>query len=112
MNIAVLQASFPFNNPRRNAARLLDLALKAQEQGASLCIAPELSISGVLPRDLLLNHHFAHDCRLAVHWLADELGAQGPAVLVGSPMLASSQNGQAELQPDFSGSCAPDVLLN
>ena len=112
MNIAILQASFPFNNPRRNAARLLDLALKAQEQGASLCIAPELCISGVLPRDLLLNHHFAHECRLAVHWLAAELGPQGPTVLLGSPMLSSQQTGPVEPQQGFAGNAAPDALLN
>ena len=112
MNIAVLQASFPFTNPRRNAGRLLDLALRAQEQGASLCIAPELSISGVLPRDLLLNRHFTHECRLAVQWLADELAPAGPALLVGSPMLSSSQIGQVEPQQGFSGNGDPDALLN
>lgn len=89
MNIAVIQASFPFADPKRNAARLLELVREAQKGGAELCIAPELSISGVLPRDFLLDHHFAENCRLAVQWLAEELGREGPSLLVGSPMVSS-----------------------
>lgn len=112
MNIAVLQASFPFANPRRNAAHLLDLALRAGEQGAALCLAPELSISGLLPRDLLLNHHFAHECRMAVQWLADELGAGGPAVLLGSPMLGNVSGEQTKIAPGFSGESDRDALFN
>ncbi len=96
MNIAILQASFPFSNPMRNAARLLDLARGAAEKGAQLCVAPELSISGVLPGDLLLNPHFTEDCRRALHWLADELAQGGPAVLAGSPMPGAPDAGFSE----------------
>lgn len=112
MKIAILQASFPFTTPKRNAARLLDLARDAGEKGADLCIAPELALSGVLPRDLLLNHHFAHDCRLALQWLAEELGASGPAVLAGSPMLSCPRGGPTDLICRSLEAGDGDALLN
>ncbi len=77
-----------------------------------MCLAPELSISGVLPRDLLLNHHFAHECRMAVQWLADELGTGGPAVLLGSPMPGNASGEQTEAPRDFSGEGGRDALFN
>lgn len=108
MNIAVLQTSFVANAPLRNAAHLLDLARQAGEQGASLCLAPELSLSGVLPRDLLRNHHFAHECRLAAQWLAQELGPHGPALLVGAPLPGSYLGGGQGAQPELALKPAED----
>ncbi len=112
MNIALLQASFPFTNPMRNAMRLLDLVRGAAEKDAALCIAPELTISGALPQDLLFNAHFAEDCRLALQWLAEELGREGPAVLVGSPMPGGPALDLAELVSRNSGQLERSVLLN
>ena len=112
MNIALLQASFPFTNPMRNAMRLLDLARETAEKGAELCIAPELTISGALPQDLLFDPHFVEDCRLALHWLAGELGREGPAVLVGSPMPGGPALGPAELVARNSGQLERPTVFN
>lgn len=112
MNIAILQASFPFTTPMRNAMRLLDLVRGAAEKDADLCIAPELTISGALPQDLLFDPHFAEDCRLALQWLARELGREGPAVLVGSPMPGGPILGPSELVSRNSGQLERPTVFN
>ena len=112
MNIALLQASFPFNNPMRNAMRLLDLVHKAAEKDAALCIAPELTISGALPQDLLFDPHFSEDCRQALQWLAGELGREGPAVLVGSPMPGGPSVDPIELACRNSGQLERPTVFN
>lgn len=112
MNIAILQASFPFTTPMRNAMRLLDLVRGAAEKGAMLCIAPELAISSALPQDLLFDPHFAEDCRLALQWLARELGREGPAVLVGSPMPGGPILGPSELVSRNSGQLERPTVFN
>lgn len=98
MYIAVIQASFPFADPMRNAARLLELAHLAESDGAALCIAPEFAVSGVLPRDLLLDHHFAEKCRLAMSWLAEQLGPEGPSLLVGSPLVSNPKGERPDMR--------------
>lgn len=53
MNIALIQFNPVVGDLKGNATRLLDLAHKAQLQKADLVMAPELSLCGYPPKDLL-----------------------------------------------------------
>jgi predicted amidohydrolase len=50
-----------------NAAKILEFAKQAKEQGAQLLLTPELALSGYPPEDLLLNPLFVRECRAALH---------------------------------------------
>lgn len=58
---------------------------RARTQGADLLVLPEMFILGYPPEDLVLKPSAVENCRGAVHTLADDTAAGGPAVLVGAP---------------------------
>ncbi|MEG2173585.1 MAG: NAD+ synthase [Desulfovibrionaceae bacterium] len=85
MKIAILQCNSVAGDIDGNAARILAAAHVAAEQGASLCVTPELALSGVMPRNLLNRVSFVDACQAKLTEMAKSM-AQGPALLVGSPV--------------------------
>ena len=63
MRLAVLQFDPVTGACEANAQRLVELVKKAAEQGAELCIAPELALCGPNPMDFLLRQDFIQSCQ-------------------------------------------------
>jgi len=76
-----------------NAALILLGAKQAKKQGADLAVAPELSLMGYLPRDLLMANGFVRRSNEMLHQMACDL-AEGPALLVGTATPNPSATGR------------------
>lgn len=85
MKIAILQCNSIAGDLDGNAARIVAAALQAAQEGASLCVTPELALCGVTPRNLLNFSSFVEECQKVLASMAKAL-IQGPAVLIGSPV--------------------------
>ena len=83
MKIGLLQVNTVVGDLSGNAGRIARAARKAAEGGASLCITPELAMTGYPPRDLLLTPAFVDKARKELEHLAHEL-RDGPIMLVGT----------------------------
>lgn len=83
MKIALAQINCTVGDLAGNAAKILDYALRAKLQGASLMVTPELALSGYPPEDLLLRDGFLAACLENLHQLA--AAVQGITVVVGHP---------------------------
>ena len=69
-----------------NARRIVAAAREAHAAGASLVLAPELSLSGYPPEDLLLRPAFMQACARALQGMAEALvDCEGLHVVVGHP---------------------------
>ena len=96
MRIGLLQLNPTVGELDGNAARILAAARKAADQGAKLCITPELALTGYPPRDLLLYPAFVAKARQTLEALARDLAGQLPedaAVLVGGVAPSLGQPG-------------------
>ncbi|MDO8464041.1 MAG: NAD+ synthase [Gallionella sp.] len=83
MKLAIAQINCVLGDLARNTANILQYAEQAKQQGAQLLLAPELSLCGYPPEDLLLRNGFYQACE---HALADLAGKiSGIAVVVGHP---------------------------
>jgi len=89
VKIAVAQINCLLGDLAGNAAKILDCAARAKAAGAHILLAPELSICGYPPEDLLLRDGFFRDCAAAVDKLA--LAVQGITVVVGHPQLTGGR---------------------
>lgn len=87
LTIAVAQLNPHVGQVAANLARLREARSEAARQGADLVVAPELSIAGYLPDDLVLKPAFVRACRDAIEALASETADGGPGLLVGAPWL-------------------------
>lgn len=85
MKIAILQCNSVAGDIEGNATRILAAAQEAAAQGATLCVTPELALSGVTPRNLLNLASFVEECQRVLASMAQSL-REGPAVLVGAPV--------------------------
>lgn len=96
MRLAVLQFDPVTGACEANAQRLVELVKKAAEQGAELCIAPELALCGPNPMDFLLRHDFIQSCQRALEYLTSELGGHAdlPALLLGAPLMNPVPHGK------------------
>jgi predicted amidohydrolase len=83
MKIAIAQLNCTLGDLSGNAAKILDYANRAKQQGAALLLTPELSLCGYPPEDLLLRDGFYHACDVALNNLALQVG--GISVVVGHP---------------------------
>jgi NAD+ synthase (glutamine-hydrolysing) len=106
MKIALIQSNPITGALRANADALLVAAGKAAEQGADLCVAPELALCGHNAGDLLLQSGFTEDCRSVLHAAAESLGRESslPPLLLGAPVANPIPQGKK------AQNCA--VLLN
>jgi NAD+ synthase (glutamine-hydrolysing) len=85
MRIALAQIDTTVGDLPGNAARVVERATRAADQGAQLVVFPELTLSGYPPKDLLELGEFVDRCRAALEELArDPVFTRVPA-LVGFP---------------------------
>ena len=85
MKIALAQINCIVGDITGNAEKIIEQAMRAKAQGASLVVTPELSLCGYPPEDLLLRTDFLLACQQALHALAAKL--PDITVIVGHPHL-------------------------
>ncbi|MES2959942.1 MAG: NAD+ synthase [Pseudomonadota bacterium] len=86
MKVALAQINATVGDLTGNARRIVDAARRAHTAGAHLVVAPELSLCGYPPEDLLLRPSFMRACAEALAGIASELATcEGLVVLVGHP---------------------------
>ncbi|MGA9665268.1 MAG: NAD+ synthase [Gallionella sp.] len=83
MKLAIAQINCVLGDLSGNAAKILQYAQEARQQGAELLLTPELSLCGYPPEDLLLREGFYRACAQALGELAGRIS--GIAVVVGHP---------------------------
>ncbi|MGH8710754.1 MAG: NAD+ synthase [Burkholderiales bacterium] len=83
MKIAVAQVNATVGDLPGNAAKILNFADQAKAGKASIMVAPELSLSGYPPEDLLLREGFYRAAQEALQGLANKV--YGITVVVGHP---------------------------
>ncbi len=93
MKVALLQCNVITGDVVGNAARIVQAARKAHAGDASLCVTSELALCGISPKDLLFSKGFMDGCHKALQHMAKEL-QNGPALLVGMPMLSAASGGK------------------
>ncbi|SHN51559.1 NAD(+) synthase [Desulfovibrio litoralis] len=85
MKIALLQMSSIVGDIDTNTKRIFTAVKQAEEQGAELCIAPELFLSGYSPLNLLTMPIFLERARKRLYQLANKL-ASAPPLVIGAPL--------------------------
>src|SRR5919204_6432346 len=83
LRVALAQINPTVGDIRGNAHKISDYIARARDEGASLVIFPELTLTGYPPEDLLLKPHFLDAARAALEELAAQ--TRGIAALVGFP---------------------------
>ena len=87
VKLAIAQMNSTVGDLAGNAARILDFARCAAQQGADIVLTPELSLVGYPPEDLLLRNSFYEASSRALQELADSLASfHDLHVLVGHPL--------------------------
>lgn len=85
MKIAIAQINCIVGDIVGNVEKIIQHAMQAKSQGATLVLTPELSLCGYPPEDLLLRADFLDACEQALHVLAAKLN--DVTVIVGHPHL-------------------------
>ncbi len=83
MKIALAQINCLVGDLEGNAALILDNAQRANAQGATLMVTPELALTGYPPEDLLLREGFLSSTLEILHRLAAQVS--GITLVVGHP---------------------------
>ena len=83
MKLAIAQINCMLGDLAGNAAKILQCAEQARQQGAQLLLTPELGLCGYPPEDLLLREGFYHACAQTLNELAGKVS--GITVVVGHP---------------------------
>jgi NAD+ synthase (glutamine-hydrolysing) len=83
MKIAIAQINCIVGDIAGNAKKIIDSAVQASAQGATLVVTPELSLCGYPPEDLLLRPDFLAACASALNSIGAQL--KGVTVIVGHP---------------------------
>ena len=89
MKIALAQFNPVVGDIEGNAARILDCARRAREQGAGILLTPELALCGYPPEDLLLRTGFNLACLNTLRSLAQSV--TGITVVVGHPDMSGDE---------------------
>ncbi|MDR2874512.1 MAG: NAD+ synthase [Methylobacillus sp.] len=84
MKLAIAQLNFTVGDLDGNAAKIIAACHRAQAEGASLLVTPELALTGYPPEDLLLRDDFCAAAERALQSLAAAL-PRGFTLLVGHP---------------------------
>lgn len=97
MKIALIQSNPVTGALKSNMEALIIATARAAEQGADLCVAPELALCGYNAADLLLRSTFMDDCRNVLHNAAQGLGRDRtlPPLLLGAPVANPVPQGKA-----------------
>ena len=83
MKLAIAQLNFVVGDIAGNSAKILSAAEQARQNGATLLLTPELSLTGYPPEDLLLREDFNVASQAALLQLAQKI--DGITVIVGHP---------------------------
>lgn len=83
MRLAIAQLNFVVGDIAGNSAKILSAAEQAKQNGATLLLTPELSLTGYPPEDLLLREDFNEASQAALLQLAQKI--DGITVIVGHP---------------------------
>jgi NAD+ synthase (glutamine-hydrolysing) len=90
VKVALAQFNATVGDLAGNARRIAEMARAAHRQGAGLVLAPELSLTGYPPEDLLLRPAFIETCMQVLEGLAADLSdCEGLHVIVGHPVRAT-----------------------
>lgn len=92
MKCALLQLNPKVGDISGNTAALLTAARQAAAAGARVCAAPQLSLLGCPPGDLLLYDAVLDDAARALRHVASEL-ANGPALAIGTVVRKAQADG-------------------
>lgn len=95
MKIALLQCNTTTGDITGNARLFLQATRKAVQEGAVLCVTPELALCGPRPQHLLYGRGFLQGCDKALAWLAKNI-PHGASLLIGAP-VASLGTGQPHI---------------
>lgn len=97
MKLALIQGNPVTGALKANMQALLIATARAAEQGADLCIAPELALCGHNIGDMLLRAGFVEDCRNVLLGAAASLGRDSslPPLLLGAPVANPVPQGKS-----------------
>jgi len=73
MKVAIAQINCIVGDLKGNAAKIIEYAQAAKQQGATILLTPELSLCGYPPEDLLLREGFYRACDKALYDLAQQV---------------------------------------
>ena len=76
-------------DPASNARETIELMRKADKAGASLCVFPELGLSGYTLDDLHMQAALLNAVREAIARVKDASKSLAPVVIVGAPIQPS-----------------------
>lgn len=83
MKLAIAQMNFVVGDIAGNSTKILSAAQRAKQNGATLLLTPELSLTGYPPEDLLLREDFNEASQAALLQLAQKI--DGITLIVGHP---------------------------
>lgn len=83
MKIAIAQINSTVGDIQGNANKILEYAMQAQAEGATLIITPELALCGYPPEDLLFRRDFIAACEKTLQRICDSL--PNITLLIGHP---------------------------
>jgi NAD+ synthase (glutamine-hydrolysing) len=86
MKICMAQINTLVGDIAGNARRILEVSVAQRDQGATIVVFPELTLTGYPPEDLLLRHDLMVRTDAAVTRLCEQLPAE-LAVVIGYPKL-------------------------
>ena len=89
MKIAIAQINATVGDLTGNVSRIIEFAVRAQGEGATLMVTPELALCGYPPEDLLLREDFLAACDQALLDLAARAG--NVTLVVGHPRLSDGK---------------------
>ena len=98
LRVALAQMNAVVGDVEGNARRARDLVVRARDEGATVVVFPELTITGYPPEDLLLKTHFLEAARDALDEVAG--ACEGIVALVGFPQLADDVYNAAAVLAD------------
>jgi len=89
MKIAIAQINATVGDLTGNVSRIVEFAARAQGEGATLMVTPELALCGYPPEDLLLREDFLAACDQALLDLAARAG--NVTLVVGYPRVSDGK---------------------
>src|SRR3954452_13466052 len=98
LRAALAQINTTVGDIEGNAAKVADWTARARDEGASLVVFPELTLTGYPPEDLLLKTHFLDATRTALDSLAGS--THGIVAMVGFPERAGDVYNSAAVLAD------------
>src|SRR3954462_6147599 len=98
LRVALAQINPTVGDISGNGRKISDHIARARDEGASLVVFPELSLTGYPPEDLLLKTSFLDAARVALDELASQ--TRGIVAMVGFPERADDVYNSAAVVAD------------